>query len=295
MEKTFEDLYSEMQTELGDTSSAKLVAIKKWINQGITHFQTRLKIQSLEQPRTSSAVASQQQYQRPEDAMSIKSIKFYDGSRNIDLIEVPDDQKWTRMNMTVTAGVPRFWHKVGEDLYELFPIPTANYTNGIVLNCKIRQQRLYAPNYVTGTASVALNGQTITGVGTTFTAAMVGRRFRWADGSGNGVWYRISGYTSSTVITIENAYSAAAVAGQSFIIGEIPELPAILHQSLVDFAMWRHNLGARDIASAREYRSIWRSELEAYQPNEDTEEQVYNEQPEVGPFPNLMQVPENVH
>lgn len=54
-------------------------------------------------------------------------------------------------------------------------------------------------DYTTGTVAVAVDG-TVTGTGTTFTAAMVGRGFKAA---GHSQWYRVKTYTSPTEIVIE--------------------------------------------------------------------------------------------
>jgi hypothetical protein len=56
-------------------------------------------------------------------------------------------------------------------------------------------------NYTTGTVAVATGTGVVTGSGTTFTAAMVGRGFKAA---GHSVWYTVSAYTSATSITIVN-------------------------------------------------------------------------------------------
>ena len=54
-------------------------------------------------------------------------------------------------------------------------------------------------DYNTGTVSVAATTGVVTGVGTTFTAGMVGQPFKCA---GQSVWYLISAYASATSITI---------------------------------------------------------------------------------------------
>lgn len=74
-------------------------------------------------------------------------------------------------------------------------------------------------DYSTGTVTVANTTGVVTGSGTTFTAAMVGKGFK-ADG--HTTWYRVKTYTSPTQITIEDdkddvdsAYTGGAIAGGS--------------------------------------------------------------------------------
>jgi len=280
MERTFEELYTELVSETGDDSATKLIAFKRWLNRGLSTFQSKLKITYTEQKRLASTVIDQRQYQTPEDAGRIKTIDFDDGSNTLPLSEIIDDAMWQRMYSTAVTGIPTHFHKVGEDLYELYPTPEAVYDDGIILTCRIKQKQMSAANYATGTASIAENGRIVTGVGTTWTAAMVGRRFRFADGFGNGIWYRISGFTSATSITLENYYSDAAVAASGYLIAEIPELPVKLHDALYDYAYWRWLLGKREMGAAREMKGIWEDAIDGYQPEDDTEDQVIAPQPE---------------
>lgn len=72
-------------------------------------------------------------------------------------------------------------------------------------------------NYTTGTVTVDVTTGAVTGSGTTFTAAMVGRGFK---ATGHTEWYRVKSYSSGTSIVIENdlddvasAYDGGAIAG----------------------------------------------------------------------------------
>lgn len=69
--------------------------------------------------------------------------------------------------------------------------------------------------YNTGTVTVATSTGAVTGSGTTFTAAMVGRPFK---ALGHTKWYRVKTYTSATAIVIEDdlddatsAYTGGAI------------------------------------------------------------------------------------
>lgn len=78
-------------------------------------------------------------------------------------------------------------------------------------------------DYTTGTVTVDVTTGAVTGSGTIFTAAMVGRGFK---ATGHSVWYRVKTYTSATAIVIEDdkddvtsAYSGGAIgAGATYII-----------------------------------------------------------------------------
>lgn len=69
--------------------------------------------------------------------------------------------------------------------------------------------------YETGTLTVTNGSPTITGSGTTFTSAMVGRKIRI---SGENAYYRIKTYTSPTVLVLETNYDGTSDADATFTI-----------------------------------------------------------------------------
>lgn len=86
---------------------------------------------------------------------------------------------------------------------------------------KERQWRYYITDstisvlalYDTGTVAITEGSGTVTGTGTTFTSAMVGRKFRASNGQGI---YDITGYTSATSITISPVWPYDDITGNSF-------------------------------------------------------------------------------
>ena len=67
----------------------------------------------------------------------------------------------------------------------------------------------YGTDYTTGTVAITAVTGAVTGTGTTFTAAMVGRGFKAA---GHTKWYRVKTYTSATAIVIEDDFDDVASA-----------------------------------------------------------------------------------
>ncbi|MCP3975963.1 MAG: hypothetical protein GY720_15895 [bacterium] len=73
---------------------------------------------------------------------------------------------------------------------------------------------LVAP-YTTGTVSTSTT--TVTGVGTTFTSGMEGRKFAK---DYNSPWYEIATFTSSTVIVLADDYAETDLSGATYVIYE---------------------------------------------------------------------------
>lgn len=69
--------------------------------------------------------------------------------------------------------------------------------------------------YTTGTATFTLDSATVTGSGTTWTAAMVGRKIALTQG---GTYYRITAFASTTSITIADTYAGATASGSAYTI-----------------------------------------------------------------------------
>jgi len=78
------------------------------------------------------------------------------------------------------------------------------------------------PDYLTGTVSITQDTRVVTGVGTTFTADMVGRYINFAyDTSAQTEWYRIVKFNSTTEIIIEADFAGATQSDISFAIRQI--------------------------------------------------------------------------
>lgn len=77
-------------------------------------------------------------------------------------------------------------------------------------------------DYTTGTVDIAATTGVVTGSGTTFTSAMVGKGFK---ATGHTAWYRVKTYTSGTSITIEDdkddvtsAYTGGVISSATYTV-----------------------------------------------------------------------------
>jgi len=93
-------------------------------------------------------------------------------------------------------------------------------------------------NYTTGSVTVDVTTGVVTGSGTTFTSAMVGRGFK---ATGHTKWYRVKSYASATSITIEDdlddvasQYTGGAISGGTAYIIEAATPVSITKTNLLD-------------------------------------------------------------
>lgn len=117
-----------------------------------------------------------------------------------------------------------YYKMLNDSQREMFSLGTADFTQ--------RSTRLsLAVPYTTGTVSVSAGGTAVTGSGTTFTSAMVGRFIRFA---GEAEQYEITAFSSTTAITIETYLGTVAQSGATYVISEdrksLPTLFRSVHQ-----------------------------------------------------------------
>lgn len=186
-------------------------------------------------PKTASTVANQQYYHYPTGIVDIASATINLGSYTAPLDVISSQHNWDVLNsiQIQAAAIPQFIFPRRDD-FGIWPTPQAAYA--ITFNYHLRDRNLGIADYTTGTVTLTNNSQTVTGVGTTWTTAMVGRWFVTEDPTvpGQGYWYRISGYNSATSITLETSYEGIGATGATYRIGQTPEIPEEGHISLVD-------------------------------------------------------------
>lgn len=124
-------------------------------------------------------------------------------NRYLDLVRVA--RVTTLVGATDTVVVTAKW-LVNEAMSDLF------YVHDWPWRRKTDVGQTVAP-YTTGTVTATLGSTTVTGSGTTFTSAMVGRKFRV---SGDLDFYAIATFVSTTELTLADAYVNATAAAKAY-------------------------------------------------------------------------------
>lgn len=181
-----------------------------------------------EKTRTASTVASQQNYQVSVDTLFPKTITVTSGTTKYPVEEVESQDSWDHLNLQTMSGIPRFFFYrpkfgIGGGEISLYPTPDAVYT--LTLVSEVTDKDLSASSYTTGTITVTNGDATVTGSGTTFSAAMVGRYFRSNGSNSDGLWYKIATFTSTTELELENVYEGTTQSGGTYQIDEAFALP----------------------------------------------------------------------
>ena len=248
---TLRNLYGSLTN---DTSTTNLTLGDQLINDGIRRMISKHhNFYFLQVAATDLTVASQSAYPKPYNFKKANAYKVTVGTTSYRLKFVTSRAKWDKINETsYESDIPEWVYEEGDD-YNIYPTPSSA-GNTITVNYTVNVVDLANTDYTTGTVSITNGSAIVTGSGTTFTAAMVGRYIKV---NADGNWHKIASYTSATVITLEREYGGTTVTGGAYTIGDMPILPDGYHMYPVYFAVahyWHMN---GEPVKGREYERMF--------------------------------------
>ena len=231
------NLTADFQSNLGQRYQLILAELKDYKNQ--SQF-------------TAVTTANQQFYAWPPATVDIESVVVTVGSVNYPVVIINSQYNWDQLNAILiqASAMPQFVFPRKDD-FGLWPIPQQAWT--ITFNQHSRDRNLMVADYSSGTVTVTSGSNVITGSGTTWTSGMVGRWFTVTDTSvnGHGYWYRVASVASTTSLAVNTAYYGDTNSGETYRIGECPEIPEEGHIILADGVTADYYSGVRkDVENA---------------------------------------------
>lgn len=229
---SFQSLYTLYQQHTGDTSTANTTIGKARVNDTHRELVGLHDWYFAEKTFNFTTAASDYQYDLPFDFSRMVAVTVAVGDVSYPLREVASHDEWQKLliyRSTETSDIPEYYHVTGDSI-EIWPIPTSNGTasNGTFYYTK-RVVDMQYDDYVTGTVTLTNASTVVTGVGTTFTNAMIGRYIK---GNLSARWYELSGFTSTTVMALKKSFQGTTTAALAFTIGEMPIIPEEYHALL---------------------------------------------------------------
>jgi hypothetical protein len=251
---TFQDQYQLYQQISQDYSAAGLIIAKRDINEGGAMFLNRLGRKFNKEYITTNLVTARQYYQFPSGVLRLSEARFLQGTNYNGAELIASEDEWNRLNIVSSTGsVVTHYYIRGFNELGVYPIPSANVTSGIQASYEPQHVDLTQADVSTGTITVSNGAVTITHSGTSFTPQMVGRWLQVTDGT-DGRWYRISSYTSSSQLSLENYYEGISGSSRTFRIGEIMKIPNAYQDAPVYYALDRFYQTQNDQKSAGTYQ-----------------------------------------
>lgn len=232
---SFQQLYTQVQNLTSDTTSGSLTLFKSLINQ-TQNTLLAFRKDITETSTTATTVAAQQAYYLPYNYGKMFYVTVTVGSIAYPVSPLEDDNLWYESNArssSYKSDIPRFY-RIFNDQIQIFPTPSSS-GNTITMYYHKVMKDMTADDYATGTITTLANaGTAVTGSGTTWTAAMVGRFMRITS---DGYWYEIASRASNTSVTLKKAFQGTAISGgsEAYTIGELPIIPEAYHEMLI----WR--------------------------------------------------------
>lgn len=227
----------------------------------------------IEHTRFGSSKDGQRAYYLPINYYQINSVRVKISSTlwSDPLTQVKSRDYWNRIkNRATEANYPDLYfiaNDQGRQTIEFHPIFNADGSSNIELNYLGHQVPLTFPDdYIAGTISINVGAYAITGSGTTFTSAMVGRFIKLED-----EWYEIDSFTSTTSISLVTTYQGKNnLSGAGYTIGELMRLPSEYHYGPVYGAAeeyWANHDVAKATLYGKKYAAILNDAADDYKNN----------------------------
>lgn len=275
--KSFQTIYTDLQNQTFDTSSATLTIFKQWINDSI-HRRTNdpRALVFLETSYTDTTQAGVQFLNAPYNFGKMLSggLTVSVGTTLYTPAEAPNLLFWNRLNYIGSTGafqsqVPYFYFIKGvQNNQKIGLYPTSSTSgNTITYNYQLKARDLTQDDYTIGTITTLTTTSdvtTITGSGTAWTAQMVGRWIQLPITQSGGLsltdgyWYQIASVPTSTTLTTVQPYSNSGFSIQSFTytIGEMSVMPDGYEDIVEEDVLARHYRRIQDFKNAEAHQMM---------------------------------------
>lgn len=220
-----------------------------------------------ERTKTTSTVALQQYYQLPVDYSFMKTVKVAVGTLSYPMDEVKGQKEWDQLNRlsNVSSDRPtKFFVRLnlgqGGDEVGFWPMPSSS-GNQVTLVYNAVPRDIGQLAFMTGTVTVTTQTRTVTGSVAAFTPQMVGRFLKVSDPQGDGNFYKVSAYVSSSSLTLQNYYEGPTASVSAYGIYDLFALPEEAQMVPVYYAMWHYYLMRQNRESASLYKALYEDEF----------------------------------
>jgi hypothetical protein len=265
---TYTQLYKEAADNCGfssSVSSQSLINAQRHINLALRKFKNASRRYYTRKEVTTNLVASQQYYTFPEDMVRITTVRATTGALTMPITMIDSEELWNRINLipSMTVGIPTQGFIRGRNEIGLYPIPSSNVTNGLIVSYESRMKDMTIDDNTATVISVTQGSVNVGYVsGTAFSNNMIGQWLSVTDSSG-GNWYQITGLSGGSLV-LENYYQEATKSSVTCTIASVPDIPEDFHQALIDYACYRYFLKRKDTATSADYKALYEDALKQY-------------------------------
>jgi len=184
-----------------------------------------------------------QSYPIPANVSKIKNDTITVGQLVYTPAPVQSIQEWTMLNaLPYTSDIPAYYFIYNNQVM-FFPIPSTS-GNIISFNYQARVADMTYDDYATGTVAITAGSNLVVGTGTAWSTtgtfplnvdlSYANLMIAVTPLKGDGLWYPIQRFTSTTALTLNlPIINAPVTSGDAYIIGQFPLLHEDFHDLLV--------------------------------------------------------------
>lgn len=241
MPLTFTQMTKESMAAMGlaNTDPYKPI-VQRNLNIGLKRFKSPSMQYITRKEVTANLVAGQQYYTLAADSIRVRNLRINNGSLVFPIPNVESENEWNALNIIPQFAVfyPQRWFIRGPNEIGVWPIPSANIANALIVAYDSRREDMYLDDTVGATISTTNGATAVTSSTNSFNANMIGMALGFTDGS-DGNWYNLTGFTNSSTMALENNYPKTSQSNNTnTIIGSIPDIPEEYHQALESYALY---------------------------------------------------------
>lgn len=265
MSKTWTDAQNSMQRIARDNSTGTLAQLQQDYNTGYHLFNARLARYYTRKQQFTDIIEGESIYQTPVDCLRITGLTSLVGGVNATsyswpLSEVSSEFQWREITSYRTANNwPAWYMALGNDKFQVWPIPSQDVTNGFRLYYQPQDFDLSVDDVTSTSTSATVtvtNGDTLV----TASSAVFNQNMR-------GLWFQVTGVTDLTfyeiidvptnsTLTLKSAFVGYSGSGQTWRIGQLSIIP----QEYVDAPMF-YSLGNYYSSKGNDSRATYYRQL----------------------------------
>jgi hypothetical protein len=227
-----------------------------------------------ERTKTTTTVAGQQYYQLPIDYAFGKSFKTLVGAYSYPTVEVLSQTEWDELNRITTLSNTRPTRHyirlnagIGGDEVGFWPTPSAS-GDPITFVYEAVPSDVLQPATLGMTGSLSNASNLLNDSASTFTPLLIGRYFCIQPPYGDGQYYKVTQYVSSTQLGLQNYYEGPTFTTEPYGIYDLFGIAEEAQMVPVYYAMWHFYLMRRNKDLADYYKEMHDEEMKKCRDNE---------------------------
>ena len=263
--KSFQEIYTELQDQTGDDSSAQLTIFKRWINDTMHSMLGNHPWKFLEFTTDITTVADTGSYDLPANVRKIISVVALDANSKVDQnpapIEDPLFYEGLLRRKASSSDITQFFYLEGSNTLKIWPDFS---TAGRTLRVRARKSvvDMTRANYTTGTITSITNAlKAVIGSGSSWLSqAPLGEQWIRFDAiTGDLRWYRVASLDTDTTLTLDSPYVGVSIAAatEGYTLGEMPVVPEAYQTALFYRPMALYYMKMEDTTMAKMYWNLY--------------------------------------